>query len=894
MIQGKITARMAQQLVARACRHPVAVVAAVLLLSLAASAYVLARGSVHTEIAALIPAETPWRRDAAAFERAFAEEGDDITVVIDARTPELAEQAAARLSAALGARRDLFRSVKRSGAGPFFAREGLLFLPVADVAKTTEALIAAQPLLAPLAADPSLRGVMTSLTTGATAAAAGQADPQRLAGPVTAIARSAAAVEQGRPAFFAWRPFVTGQSPDPSELQQFIEILPKLDEAKASPGEAAVLAVRSCAQALGLDAAHGVRVRITGSAAIDVDELATLKEATGPLAALSLLILVAVLYLAVRSARIIAAILATVLAGLAITAAIGLALAHRFNLISVAFLPLFVGLGVDFAIQFCVRYRAELIVQPDIRRALTAAAAGVGQGVALAAAATAIGFFAFLPTPYRGVAELGLIAGVGMIIALLATATFLPALLVLLTAHSPAAEAGLPGFWRADAFVARRWRWILRISLGLAALAVAMAPLLRFDFDPMRLRDPSAESVATFRDLSRDPATSPDALDGLAPDLPAAQRLATALSARPEVRQVVTLESFAPADQPQKIAILQDAATLLGPTLDPFDVASPPSDAELATSLRTAAQALRALAATPAAASAGPVGPLADLLERAAAGPPALRARLQAVLTAGLPTALDQVRTMLGAEPVTLAGLPLAIREDWVAADGRARVQVYPKVAPGDRAALDRFVGAVRPLMPQAVGAPVATLETSRLILGAFAEAGLLALVAITSLLYAALRSLREVSLTLAPVLLSGLLTTALCALLGQDINLENLIALPLLLAVGVSFNIYFVVAHRDGPGGLLASSLTRAVLYSALATGVAFGALGLSAHPGTASMGQLLLTSLGCTLVVTLVFQPALLRAVGRPSSGFAPHQRTRGRVSRTTENTDHTEARA
>jgi hypothetical protein len=366
------------------------------------------------------------------------------------------------------------------------------------------------------------------------------------------------------------------------------------------------------------------------------------------------------------------------------------------------------------------------------------------------------------------------------------------------------------------------------------------------------------------------------------------------LSARPEVRQVVTLESFAPADQPQKIAILQDAATLLGPTLDPFDVAPPPSDAELATSLRTAAQALRALAATPAAASAGPVGPLADLLERAAAGPPALRARLQAVLTAGLPTALDQVRTMLGAEPVTLAGLPLAIREDWVAADGRARVQVYPKVAPGDRAALDRFVGAVRPLMPQAVGAPVTTLETSRLILGAFAEAGLLALVAITSLLYAALRSLREVSLTLAPVLLSGLLTTALCALLGQDINLENLIALPLLLAVGVSFNIYFVVAHREGSGGLLASSLTRAVLYSALATGVAFGALGLSAHPGTASMGRLLLTSLGCTLVVTLVFQPALLRAVGRSSSGLEPHERTRGTASRTTESTDHTEARA
>jgi uncharacterized protein len=41
-----------------------------------------------------------------------------------------------------------------------------------------------------------------------------------------------------------------------------------------------------------------------------------------------------------------------------------------------------------------------------------------------------------------------------------------------------------------------------------------------------------------------------------------------------------------------------------------------------------------------------------------------------------------------------------------------------------------------------------------------------------------------------------------------------------------------------------------------------------LSRHPGTASMGKLLLISLGCTLVASLAFIPALLAAIPGPVS--------------------------
>ena len=89
----------------------------------------------------------------------------------------------------------------------------------------------------------------------------------------------------------------------------------------------------------------------------------------------------------------------------------------RFNLISMAFIPLFVGLGVDFSIQFSVRALAERLVQPSREAALAETGASIGRALALSAAAIGAGFFAFLPTSYVGVAELGAIAGLGMIVA---------------------------------------------------------------------------------------------------------------------------------------------------------------------------------------------------------------------------------------------------------------------------------------------------------------------------------------------------------------------------------------------------------------------------------------------------------------------------------------------
>jgi predicted RND superfamily exporter protein len=229
-------------------------------------------------------------------------------------------------------------------------------------------------------------------------------------------------------------------------------------------------------------------------------------------------------------------------------------------------------------------------------------------------------------------------------------------------------------------------------------------------------------------------------------------------------------------------------------------------------------------------------------------------------LTRFLPEQLDRLRAALSAGPVTLASIPADFARDWLLPDGRARVQVNPTDAAQKPAGLRQFVQQVSTVAPDAGGSAVTIEATSETIVGAFRSAAIYAVCAIALILFSLLRRVRDVSLVMAPLLLSALLTLLIAVVLPLPLNFANIIALPLLLGVGVSFNIYFVMNWRAGVRNPLGSATARAILFSALTTGTAFGSLALSAHPGTASMGKLLLISLACTLLASLVFIPALL----------------------------------
>jgi hopanoid biosynthesis associated RND transporter like protein HpnN len=490
---------------------------------------------------------------------------------------------------------------------------------------------------------------------------------------------------------------------------------------------------------------------------------------------------------------------------------------------------------------------------------LISAARKAGGPLALAGAATALGFSAFLPTNYRGLSELGEIAGPGMIIAFLTSVTLLPALLQI---FNPPAEPRAMGFAvlaPVDRFL-QRWRIpVLVVTLGAVLLASPLLASLRFDFNTVHLQNPQSAPVAAFLELRKDPAAGANAVEIVAPNLLTAQEDAARLSTLPQVWSTRTLLNLIPADQETKLQLIGNISASIGSLLELGQIRPPPTDTENIEALQSAARQLWSFASQPGAGGMA-ARRLSVLLARLAAADPVSRQRAQTAVSESLRISLRDLNQALKARPVTIATVPADLKRQWLAADGRARVQILPKGDPDDTASLRNFVRAILEREPTATGPAVMLYEAGNTIVLAFIEAGIFAIVAIALLLWIALRRISDVLLTLTPLLLAAVLTLELCVVLDLPLNFANIIALPLLLGVGVAFKIYYTMAWRRGRTALVQSTLTRAVMFSAMTTATAFGSLWLSRHPGTSSMGQLMSLSLVCTMMAAVLFQPALM----------------------------------
>ena len=825
----------------------------------------VARLGVTTDTGTLFATSLPWRQREIAFDRAFPQFTDLLVAVIDGATPEQADQTAAELAQALAGDTTHLRSVRRPDASPYLEANGLLFLDEKPLGALMDRIIDAQPFLGQLAADPSARGLFGALTLLAMGVERGEAQLNQMDPELEAFRRTMDDAANGHPRPLSWETLLAGDLAAQAGKYRFVLVQPKLDYGALEPGGAATQAIRAAAARLPWVKAGQARVRITGSVALADEEFATVAQGAVVGIIGSLLLVTLWLVLAVRSWRLIGPILLTLGLGLTLTTGFAALAVGTLNLISVAFAILFVGIAVDFSIQFCVRYRERRLHATTPEEALSATATRVGPQIMVAAAATASGFLAFVPTDFRGVAELGLIAGVGMLIAFACTLVFLPAALTL---FRPPGEVRGVGFAWGDGLETRLFGARLPVLAAFAALAVlgaALLPRLIFDSDPLHTKDPTTEAMRTLADLKDSPLTNPYSIDILAPDQAQADALATRLSMLPLVNDAITLSSFVPTDQPAKLALVADAASILNATLAPRSAAAPVTAADLRLAAGTALTGMEHAATKlpPGSEVAG----IAEALRKLVAAPDATLITANTALTQYLPLQLDRLRTALDAHPVTLADIPPEITRDWRLPDGRVRVQVTARPQARDSSGLHAFVAQVRTVAPDAGGSAVGIVESANTIVGAFRSAAMLALVAIALILGLVLRRVSDVALVMAPLLLSALLTVVIAVLLPLPLNFANIIALPLLLGVGVSFNIYFVMNWRSGADRFLGTATARAIVFSALTTGTAFGSLALSRHPGTASMGFLLLVSLGCTLLATLLFVPALLRTLRRPT---------------------------
>ena len=841
---------------------PVVVAAAIITVLLAL--YTANNIRMNTDTGDVLSRDLPFRQQIRAFKAVFPPMRDPLVIVLDGPNTDAVEYGALALSGMLRKAPDLFGDVLYPPGDPFFAKNGLLYLSPEGLDRLTDRLAQMQPFLATLTNDPTLRGLFELLRTaleqggGALAEAEGMRD---------GLDEIAAVIEQhasGRTVPFAWNKLMAGEA-DPAQGRRLVVAETKVDVGSMRPAGKALDYVRRAAQQLGLTEANGVRLRLTGDAALDTQELESVFSSATLASGLSFLLVAVLVIIGMHSVRMVVAVMATMTAGLLWTAAFGAAAVGSLNLISVAFAVLFVGIAVDFGIHFALRYKEQRLRDVAHAQALRNTAMGVGPSLLLAGVSAMIAFFSFLPTSFTGIAELGLIAGAGMVIAVFTSLTLLPAVISVLPRGPMGGPARLPRAAALEAFVRNNAR---PITIAVAVLAIAALPFLsqvRFEKNPLNLQDPTKEAVLTLRDLMRDDPSTRPSISVLAPDLAAAEEMAKRAKPLPSVAGTTTAADLVPTDQGRKLDVISQMNLFLAPLFVPMRVVQPPS----AEGQRAAADAF--VAAADKFAASPQAGPLQESIGRLSAavrsfmsGPGRSYSKVDALegaLLDGLREQIEKLGEALEARKVTLDDVPQALRRQYLAPDGRARVEIQPRADLFDDVALRQFVSEVTAVFPTAIGPPVQLVASGDAVSEAFVQASIIAVIAITIFLFVLLRSALDVVFVLTPLALAATLTFAISATFGPPLNFANIIVLPLLLGLGVSSGIYLVTRAREERHGLLLRTITpRAVFFSALTTIASFGSLAVSGHKGMASMGELLLIAITLSLVCTLVVLPALL----------------------------------
>jgi len=858
-----------------ASRRPWWVVLATILLT-ALAAFAASRLTVDTSTEEILSGELPFRQIESDYDRLFPEE-DLAVAVVDASTSNEADAATRELVELLEARPQSFERVEAGGSSPYFIRNGLLFLSVDEIVETGDEIRQARRLLTAIAQDPTLRGLaglMGMVKTGVEESAA----PPSTARVLSMLSETIDGLAAGKDVEMPWSALFAVDIGDRG-TRRLIEMKPVLDNNSINRAGTA-LEDLDAAIAEVVKKRPDVKVRVTGEPVLRQQELNDAFSGALYASSLSFVLVALSLIIGIRSGRLIAALLIALVVGSIWTAGLAAITIGRLNLISVAFLVLFFGLGVDFGTHLGLRHLEEAKQGKSFRDALIASMVGEGPSIVLSAVCAALAFLAFVPTTYTGLAEFGVISALGMLVAVVVTFTVQPALMALMPPRPKPTMGVTIGI---GGFIANNHRIVLVLATLVTAVAAYYSFGVQIDTNPLNLQNPNTESVQTYRDLAGDPETSPYALNVIAPNLDAARELAPKLAARPGVAGVRWIEDFVPKEQDAKLAALAAVRERLGESFFSQEKAPAPSDAELTEAFAAIKADAASVAATP---ESNPIDPsivaagktLVDSLsgfESARGTDPKTLAALGDALTREMPPILQDLQAKFSiTEPVTIADIPQDLQEEWIAKDNRVRLRVLPAGDIGTPEAMREFTKSVHAVTPLAAGAPASVTGAGEAILRAFGEAIAYTVIAIGLVVAFQRRRLSDVLLVLAPLGVAALWTVAAAAVLGLSFNFANIIVIPLLIGLGVASSIHIVVrthevvtdstgAHEEGMH-VLDTSTPLAVLVAQLNTVAAFATLAVAEHRGLFSMGVLLGIAILFVLIVSLVVLPSFMIAIG------------------------------
>jgi len=720
--------------------------------------YTINNLGMNTDTEDMLSPDLDWRILDREMSAEFPQFSSNILVVIEAPTPDQAMDAADSLYKKLKQETTLFKSVFSFRSLPFFKQSSLLFLDTDELQDVSDRLAEIQPFLSRLTEDQNIRGLFTMLEEAITAKLDGET--VELTPLIIQINKSFDAVLANQPYQLSWHSLMAGEELDKDVYREFIILQPELDYSDLFPAEAALEKIRVIGDELAINDENSLRLRLSGSAALSHEELQSVMVGTKISIILALCMVTVILVVGLGSFWLVLATIITLISGLIITAGWATLTVGELNLISVAFAVLYIGLGVDFAIHFCLRFREHFLNNNDRVLALRETSRSCGSSLFLCALTTAIGFYAFILTDYDGIAELGWISGSGMFISFFITMTLLPALLGLLP-YKPGiklrdkTQAGNnQSNYRNSvnsllAFPVTHARTIKITSLAVAMILIWTVPKVTFDHNTLNLQNPDNESVKTYLDLLADSDSSPWTADILVDNENEAISLEAQLKTLPLVNDVVWLNKFIPDEQEDKLIIIEEMDLLLSGMNLNSTLAKPTNDERLAAMNNV----ILLMTSNPEIIHQIPhTSDLLNKLESFVKQYSQIDEQqinsfimtLEHSLLDSLPGRLDSLQASLEADTIDKSNLPSELSSRWIGQNGRYLLEISPVENLNDNHAVERFVEQLQSRFPNVIGSPVISIGGGHAVVSAFKQAFMTAFIMISLLLFILLGSYRD------------------------------------------------------------------------------------------------------------------------------------------------------
>ncbi|MEM6899657.1 MAG: MMPL family transporter [Pseudomonadota bacterium] len=845
-----------------AMRYPRFMISALVVLAAIGTILAATGLGVNSDTSQMVSSKLDYRQSQLDFEQAFPDEETRIALVVRARSEDEADAFSIRVAEVLRERTDVVSDVFAASVDPFLVQNGLLFLESDELDELLGNITAAGPILKRLGRSPTMDRLYLALADALEPVDEGEPVPDALERAMESMANTIEQRLAGTPEPLSWQDIF--HTPDDGDdiHQRVISISPVLDMSSLQPARPAVLAIDKAISEVVAEGAFDVSASITGNAVLRTEELASVIEGIGLSLTLSFLFIVILLMIALRSAVLVFTSLMALIITILITAGFAALMFDALNLVSVAFMVLLVGLGIDFMIHLAMHVQEERMNGLHCRDAIFKSNRLIGSALALCAPTSAIAFFAFAPTQFTGMTQLGIVSGFGVLVAFVVAVTLLPAVFALLPANAGVRRRdGLKNVIIPKLNYSGPFRTVVALlAIGTGAAAVTLLPQVRFDADPMSLRDPEAPSVRAFDLLFEGEGSQPYNLSLLVDDQDQADEIIPRLEALNVVKEVVGPADLVPDNQYEKLDLIDWAS--IGLSLVFADEDEIPDSVIAGARDRLDDQfdqlSNDALSRLQVAITS---------LDAAIVADASILGAVEGDIFRYWSMQYDRLRQQIYPSEISYDDLPRSLASRFRAQDGRLRLQIEPAMDLREQAARSAFVDQVRNVAPGAAGSARSVLESGRVISEAMVIACAVAWIAVAILLAAILRDAVLVSVILFSLALAATLTSAAAVLLNVPFNFANIIAIPLLVGVGADSGIHLGIRARRGrtAAAVYETSTPRAVFFSAITTICSFGTLILSAHRGVASMGILLTLAIGFTLICTILVQPWLLDALSR-----------------------------